>query len=288
MTCVVSQYIHTGATQPEITYEWLSGLIQHAGLCHVCQHCRRIGFPHVFASAGNSTGESTTQDARVGSVYHQNVSNDIVNIKMSVLDLASKLNIMATNIDFFRHELSKKLLDSSSNVAALSISTSTAATHHTSSLSEVPRPPAYADVVASGLLKTAESEALKEDRKAISDGCTIVVYGFPEDGSDHNDLMDMFDFLCCRCVITRQARIGHAASHDANSKCHPTKVELISSGAVDFLLVNARHLREDNFYSGANICRWLSRDELNELRLVRQQCNDLNDITPVDRKGRKS
>ena len=54
-----------------------------------------------------------------------------------------------------------------------------------------------------------------------------------------------------------------------------------------FLLANARHLREDNFYFGVNICKWLSRDKLNELKLVRPQCNDLNDITPVNRKGRK-
>ena len=44
------------------------------------------------------------------------------------------------------------------------------AQHDTSSLSGVLRPPAYVDVLASGLLKTVESEALKENHKAISDG----------------------------------------------------------------------------------------------------------------------
>ena len=124
MSWVVSQYKHTGAMQPKITYEWLFGFIQHVGLHHVCQHCGRIGFPHVSANAGNSTGEFTTQDLRIDLVYHQNASNNIVNIKMPVLDLASKLNIMATNIDSFRHEISKKLLDSSSNAGTILVSTS--------------------------------------------------------------------------------------------------------------------------------------------------------------------
>ena len=61
-----------------------------------------------------------------------------------------------------------------------------------------------------------------------------MVYGFLEDGNDPNDLMDMFDFLHCRCVITSRARIGRTASHDANSKGRPIKVELMSPGAVDF------------------------------------------------------
>ena len=92
----------------------------------------------------------------------------------------------------------------------------------------------------------------------------------------------MFDFLCCHCAIVRCSRIGR----QINSLSRPIKVELMSPGDVNHILSVTRRLRENEFYYGVNISKWLSREELERMKRLRKQCADLNSASKATGKSR--
>ena len=82
----------------------------------------------------------------------------------------------------------------------------------------------------------------------------------------------MFKFLDCRCEIIKHIRIGRTQK----SVGHPLKVALKSPSDVNFVLSNAKHLRHDKYYAGVYSSKWLLREELNNIKVLRQECEDLN------------
>jgi hypothetical protein len=75
-----------------------------------------------------------------------------------------------------------------------------------------------------------------------------VVYGYLEGGNDRNELMDMFEYLRCRCDVVYHTRIGRAVSgrHDLTGR--PIKVELKSSSEANSIIANAKYLRDEPYY----------------------------------------
>jgi hypothetical protein len=132
-------------------------------------------------------------------------------------------------------------------------------------------------------VKSAVSEAIKEQQKVISDRSSIVVYGFPEEGHDTAQLLDMFAFLDCRCDVIRQLRIGR----NLQSTARPIKVELRSASDASVILARAKSLRKDKYYAGIYISKWLSDEEMKSLKQLRLHCDVLNRDRPVGKDGRK-
>ncbi len=125
-------------------------------------------------------------------------------------------------------------------------------------------------MVAANLSSVAKS-VMKEQRKADKAESTLVVYGFPEDDNDSDELTHMFDFLGCVCNINSHTRFGRVGTAP-----RPIKVQLKSSDEVSLVLSHAKYLRDDLFYKGVNISKWLTQEELSHIKSLRQLCQKLN------------
>ena len=102
-----------------------------------------------------------------------------------------------------------------------------------------PHTPPHADIVASNMVKTVVNQTVMEQCKIASCNSCLVVYGFPEEGNDYDELVDMFDYLSCHCEIVRHQRMRYAAR--CNSAGRPIKVELRSTSAITFILSHAKY-----------------------------------------------
>jgi len=137
-------------------------------------------------------------------------------------------------------------------------------------------PQTYATAVSADILKNAVSEALKEQHKLNADRSSVVVYGFPEEGNDIPQLRDMLDFLGCRIDIIRSSRVGRSHHQTGNSSARPIKVELRSVSDVSIILSRANCLRDEAYYAGVHINKWLSQEEMKGVKALRSQCDTLN------------
>ena len=135
------------------------------------------------------------------------------------------------------------------------------------------QPPTYATVASANIVKSAVSEAIREQQKANVDKSSVVFYGFPEEGDDNTQLRDMIDYLGCRCDVTRHSRIGHP--HQSKS-ARPIKIEFKSFNDASVVLSKAKHLRDDAYYTGVYINKWLSDIDMKSIKQLRQQCGTLN------------
>ena len=93
----------------------------------------------------------------------------------------------------------------------------------------------------------------------------------------------------CRCVIISHTGIGYKTNRDIKStrRPHHIKAEYKSLCNVSSIFNNAKCLKKDKYYTGVNVNKRLSREELNYLERMRQQGIDLNKAHSVDANGRK-
>jgi hypothetical protein len=83
-----------------------------------------------------------------------------------------------------------------------------------------------------------------------------MVYNFPEEGKDYDELLDMFTYLGCRCDIVKQERFGRTAHHD---KVRPLKVILRSLIDASMILSRTKLLNNDEYYaSGFRQRNWVT------------------------------
>ena len=233
--------------------DWLAEYIGFAALAYRCKVCvEKYG--------------TCTQVSMATSETNSDVSQEIVAVTQSIASLDSKIQALHTAIN---------QLGPANRVASTS-----------ADQSQQVCPPSYAAVVSADMVKNAVSAAIQEQQKASTDKSSIAVFGFPEEGNDYAQLLDMFDFLDARCDIIRQSRLGRLSQRSGGSNARPIKVELRSvSDAV--ILARARCLREDAFYANVYIKKWLSKDEMKEVKLLRRQCAALNHDQPSDINGRR-
>lgn len=228
-----------------------------------------------------------------------NVGNPNASALMSRDDTAMKMTTNVGNPNASAlSELKKSIFDMSTklnnlyeSITSTSLVASKSAGEVVGNTSPLIRPPSsYADIIASdiiasSLVKTVVSQTLKEQYKAVSVKSTLVVYGFPEEGADYDELLSMFDYMGCRCDIIQHTRLGRSMSNNQkNGRANigrPIRVELNSPDSVDLVLSKARYLRQNNYYYGVNVDRWLSADELHALKSLRQRCRELNEISGV-------
>ena len=194
---------------------------------------------------------------------------DLADVEKSVLELGNKLAGVVSSLDSLREDIRVK-------VSAYSDKNAPKAGTFASSTANASSPPTYADIAASEVVKKVISQTLAEQCKLTLDKSTLVVYGFPEEGDDYDELLAMFECPDCHCDVIRHQRMGHAARNNVG---RPIKVELRSPRAAGFILSNIRRLKDDAYYTGVKISKWLSAEELRELKSLRQRCNKLNEVS---------
>ena len=119
-----------------------------------------------------------------------------------------------------------------------------------------------------------------EQRKEDTKKSTLVVHGFPEDSHDHVDLTDMLSFLRYRCDIIRHARFGQIGNIEKKLRVRPIKIELKSVGDANLILSNAKYLRNNAYYHDVYINKWLSENELENIKNLREKCLELSSAHP--------
>lgn len=112
--------------------------------------------------------------------------------------------------------------------------------------------------VSADIVKSAVSETnFCEQQQAISDKANIIAHGFLDEGDDKRQLPELFVFLGCQCDVIRHSRFGRCSS------TRPINLELGSiSNAADLFLFRARCFKNDDYYAGVFLTKWLSDDEL--------------------------
>ena len=254
LACQYKLYKDAGYEALKNKMDWLAEYIGFAALAYRCKVCvEKYG--------------TCTQVSMATSETNSDVSQEIVAVTQSIASLDSKIQALHTAIN---------QLGPANRVASTS-----------ADQSQQVCPPSYAAVVSADMVKNAVSAAIQEQQKASTDKSSIAVFGFPKEGNDYAQLLDMFDFLDARCDIIRQSRLGRLSQRSGDSNARPIKVELRSVNDAVIILARARCLREDAFYADVYIKKWLSEDEMKEVKLLRRQCTALNRDQPSDINGRR-
>ncbi len=214
--------------------DWLAEFIQFTTLAYRCKACAENS-----ATVPPSITNSVTK-----------VDLEIIAVKNSIASLDNKIQCIH---DFITKQSSSGAITSDSQP-------------------EQRHPPTYAQAVSADIVKSAVSEAMREQQKAITNKSSIVIYGFPEEGKDIAQLQEMLDFLNCQCDVTRSTRVGR----EYNGKVRPIKMELRTSSDASIILSRAKYLRHNAYYSGVYVSKWLSEDEMKAVKTLRQQCDSLN------------
>ena len=195
------------------------------------------------------------------------VSQDIAIVKQSIVALDTKLQLLHNAI---------LQLQPCNDIASTD---GDQPKHH--------QPLSYAAVVSSDVVKNSVSAAFREHQKVNVDQSCIAVYGFPDEGNDYEQLLDMFSYLNCRCDIVRHSRLGVYSSKSI-SHVRPIKIELRSASEASTLISRAKYLRNDAFYDGVYINKWLTDEKMRDLKQLRRQCDFLNQKHPSSKKDRKA
>ena len=87
-------------------------------------------------------------------------------------------------------------------------------------------------------VQTAVSLSVKEQQTTDRAKSFVVVYGFPEDGDDHRELLRMLDYLQCHWIVISHTRIGYVANHHTKAarRPRPIKVEFKSPYDISSIL----------------------------------------------------
>ena len=86
----------------------------------------------------------------------------------------------------------------------------------------------------------------------------------------------MFGFMGCRCDIIRHTRISRDSHQGGISSVHPIKIELKCTSDASIILSRARCLSGDAYYAGVHISKWLSEEEMNDVKILCRKCDELN------------
>ena len=251
LSCLVAAYKQKSGIPLKNGIEWLAEFVEQTHLHFTCESCAN-------QTANNSvigTGQDAALAARVDDLNNQvsHISNEIASMSKVLSSMAA--STMPSSSASTGADLAKAVVASTS----------------------------YASVLTKSI-KTA----IAEHKQADVDNCSIAVYGFPEGKSDYDELYDMFAFLGCRSEIVHYRRIGRPDNQRSKRQWRPIKVTLRTASDCQYILSHASHLRDDAYYVGVFIGRWMSQEEASKLRDLRKRCDELNKGGTIDCKGRKA
>lgn len=236
LSCQVKLFKDAGNEPLKNKQDWLQEFLRFSSLVHQCKACTEKHKAVPPASNANS--------------------KEICEMKQSIAALDSKI---------------------SSILSCINLSNGSLHDHDSTKQSVANSAPSYAQVVSDAVkqaVKTSIATQKKEDEASTS----VVIYGLDENGYDCHDLVDILKVMKCRIQIVNAARIG-AANRPRNNgvyKSRPLKVDLASKYDRDTLLASAYCLRQFRDCRHIRISRWLSKEEMEKIKVIRNQCANLN------------
>ena len=144
----------------------------------------------------------------------------------------------------------------------------------------------YAEILngsnLSETVKAAVERSFKMLKQADRDSTCIAVYNLPERDDDLNDVLAITASIGCPVDVVKLFRIGKKSV-----STRPVRVFLRSTADRDRILQRARNLKNSAKYSAIRVNKWLSRDETERIKPVRQRCQVLNDASSKRPDGKK-
>ena len=105
-------------------------------------------------------------------------------------------------------------------------------------------------------MQTAISTSIKEQRFTNQDKSFVAVYGFPDDGDDHREVLIMLDCRQNRYIIFSHDRISYVINHDTKlaRRPNPIKVELVSPHDINLILNSSNILKREQILCRRHYC----------------------------------
>ena len=273
LACLLHRYTgSSGAAPLRNSLEWLQAFLSCCDFKFVCFDCQQTSGVH-----GKSAGSSVDNSKSSLEELVVTLRNLLLNINVKIDKLQNDINNnkpLISNLMDCVEEISLSDDKSSSNVIDHPACSTTGSTSYAHVLSKN-----ISDVV-----KNSVAESLKQQKMDDIENSSFVVFGFPEDRRDYFDLHELMEFLNCRGDIVSYSRIGRVAKLVQG---RPLKVVLRLATDCEYVLTHANLLRKNDYYSGVYLSRWLSKDEMNKLKVLRLHCEELNKTCASDVKGRK-
>ena len=138
------------------------------------------------------------------------------------------------------------------------------------------------------------AETFKQQRLLDRDEASVVIYGLS--GRDDNDVartQRILEYIGYNGPVIRVHRMGRLSSaaptnsKPNKTKTRPVKVQLESKADCQYVLSQARWLRENPAMANIYISQLLSREEIERVKALRRHCESLKKSAVSDKKGRK-
>jgi hypothetical protein len=244
VSCLHKAYKDTpGKEASKNQRDWLADFINFCALAYRCKDCVK---------------KCATAPSKKMTVSMTPTNNDIDSMKQSLAALGDKIESLCSEMT--------KLKPNGSEACTPVI--------------QPCQPKKFAELFSSDDMKNVVMQVIREERKVNTSSACLVISGFPEEGQDYSQLVDMLQFLGVKCDIMRHSRIGNQNS----TKVRPIKIELRSASDAGEILNRAKQLRYDDYYANTYINRWLSESEM---KLRHSQCDALNQSVPARKDGMK-
>ena len=284
LNCIAQKYKEACGTPAKNNLEWLHGFIQHAGLRYTCQCCgmTNSGNPLAASNAGNSQDPAFAVCSSYNAPLLRDMRNDISAIGKQVDDLQS---LLLSQIHRFAGESAVLVSDSGkcdgvvtqdSNAASITKGQQTYVQALTKNITDA--------------VKQLVSEGILSQKKADTDSRSIIIYGKSEKGYDDAFCNKLLEYFECEGGIDRIHRLGRktydSSGQPIQSK-RPIKITLQLASDCKFILSNAWSLKRESQFAGISIAQFLTREQLDRIKVLRIRCDELNKNHPIDTKGRK-
>jgi hypothetical protein len=253
IACLLNQYKSTLASKDRLkgnTQEWLLGFLNYAGLQYLCPACQQRPRGQCQQTLHVCSG-----DSECAAEHSKTFALQFKEAELLKKDIATLRSTVAAMSESFS-QLFQQVGDVGSKLPDL---------HQDSS-----KLPSYADALSSYMVKAAVSEAIREHHKTCSENAMRVIYDFPEEGHDQNQVQKMLEFLECACNLPQLTMIGRSMSHGNASSPRPIKLELKTAKDAERIMSKAKYLRQDDYYYCVTINKWLSQAEVAAVRQQRK------------------
>ena len=121
-------------------------------------------------------------------------------------------------------------------------------------------------------VKTAVERSFQVKRQVERDCSFLVIYNLAERSRDLADLHALMKTINCPVEICKLYRIGKASSAG-----RLLRIFVSAPSDAERVLLHAHLLKDSKNYSSIRIDKWLSREEMDRVKKLRQRYQKLND-----------
>jgi hypothetical protein len=256
MTCLVEAHKQKCGIPLKNNIDWLAKFIESMNFRFYCATCN-----------ASQTNDSSTD------VRSDNVSSGIAT---RVEELHDKIS----NIEKLMAELQHSI--SQNNNAGVASQPSTSNGSAAKPEDDCKAVATYAQAASKDLaitVKAAVAESWKKQENIERSKSILAVYGLAEKEHDINELQQLFAKLGCFGRIISCTRIGRpddGAKVNSNKKPRPIKVVMSSAADCTLLISASKGLKNEPTYATVYVKQWKTKEEMEKLKPVWQQCSQLN------------